>query len=219
MIWVVAGIKGGVGKSTIAANLAVMAAASGRSVVLVDSDAQQTSATWAAARAGNAQAQHEVTTVSVIGDHIAGELRRLSVFADLVIVDAGARDTGTQRLALAVADLALLPLPPRGPDLWTLDNMAAALRDVRQLVNHGLVACVFVNRADPIGNDNAEAESAFAEHAADMTPAPARVGNRKGIATAHLAGLGAIEAPRPDEKAVAELTALFRYAVGTARTP
>jgi chromosome partitioning protein len=216
MIIVVAGIKGGVGKSTIAANLAVIAAADGLAVLLVDSDAQQTSLTWAAARATNPAARYPVTTVAVIGPQIAGELRRLAGRYDLVIVDAGARDTDTQRIALAVADLALLPLPPRGPDLWTLDAMAATLRTVRQLANPALPACVFVNRADPIGTDNAEAETAFAEHADDMTAAPVRVGNRKGIATAHLVGLGVIEAPRPDGKAADELLMLYRHAFDTA---
>jgi chromosome partitioning protein len=219
MIIVVAGIKGGVGKSTIAANLAVSAAADGKAVLLVDSDAQQTSITWAAARANNPAARHPVTTVAVIGRQIGAELKRLAARYDLVIVDAGARDTDTQRVALAVADLAVLPLPPRGPDLWTLDNMAAALRDVRFHMNPQLRAAVFVNRADPIGTDNAEAESAFAEHVNDMQAAPCRVGNRKGIATAHLMGLGAMEATRPDEKAVAELAALYRHVIDTATTP
>jgi chromosome partitioning protein len=43
--------------------------------------------------------------------------------------------------------------------------------------------------------------------------APIRIGNRKGIAVAHLMGLAAVEAKRPDAKAVAELDALFRYSL------
>jgi len=40
MILVVGGIKGGVGKSTLAANLAVLAARDGRDVLLIDGDGQ-----------------------------------------------------------------------------------------------------------------------------------------------------------------------------------
>src|SRR4051812_47093879 len=74
----------------------------------------------------------------------------------------------------------------------------------------------FVNRADPIGDDNAEAEAAFAEHAEIIEAAPIRVGNRKSIAVAHLMGLAAVEARRPDTKAITELDALFWYAFNTA---
>ncbi|MBP0447797.1 AAA family ATPase [Roseomonas sp. SSH11] len=212
------GIKGGIGKSTLAANLAVLAARAGQEVLLVDADPQETTATWAAARVEQPGDLAPVTTVSIVGKQIRDELRRLSGKYGVVIVDAGARDTSTQRAALSVANMVLLPFPPRGPDLWTLDAVAQTVSDVRT-INEGLRAVAFVNRADPIGSDNAEAEAAFAEHAEVIEAAPIRVGNRKGIAVAHLAGLAACEAQRPDAKAVAELDALYRYAFNTDNAP
>ena len=44
-ILVVGGIKGGIGKSTVAANLAVLAARAGPDVLLIDADPQETTAT------------------------------------------------------------------------------------------------------------------------------------------------------------------------------
>ena len=117
------------------------------------------------------------------------------------------------RAALSVAQLVLLPFPPRGPDLWTLDAVVQTVTDIRT-INPTLRALPFVNRADANGSDNAEAEAAFAEHAEALDVAPARIGNRKGIAVAHLSGLAAIEAPKPDVKAVSELNALFQYVFG-----
>jgi chromosome partitioning protein len=99
-----------------------------------------------------------------------------------------------------------------------LDAVAQTVSDVRT-INEGLRAVAFVNRADPIGSDNAEAEAAFAEHAEVIEAAPTRVGNRKGIAVAHLMGLAACEAQRPDGKAVAELDALYRHLFDTANAP
>ena len=96
-----------------------------------------------------------------------------------------------------------------------LDAVAQTVADIRT-INNDLRAVAFVNRADPIGDDNAEAEAAFAEHAEIIEAAPIRVGNRKSIAVAHLMGLAAVEARRPDAKAITELDALFWYAFNTA---
>jgi chromosome partitioning protein len=213
-ILVVGGIKGGIGKSTLADNLAVLAARAGGDVLLIDADPQETTATWAQARADQTGELAPVTTVTIVGKQIRDELKRLADKYRTIIVDAGARDTTTQRAALSVASLVLLPFPPRGPDLWTLDAVAQTVAEVRT-INEALRAVAFVNRADPIGDDNAEAEAAFAEHAEVIEAVPIRVGNRKGIAVAHLMGLAAVEAKRPDAKAVAELDALFRYAMDT----
>lgn len=213
MIVVVGGIKGGVGKSTIAANLAVMAARSGRSVLLADADTQATTMTWAGVRAEAMTVTAAVTTVAISGRQARDELLRLAQKFDAVIVDAGARDTTTQRASLSVAATLLLPFPPRGPDLWTLDAVADQVTEIRA-INPSLKAVAFVNRADAVGNDNAEAEAAFAEHVGVIDAAPLRIGTRKGIATAHLMGLAAMEAPRPDPKAAAELDALFQYIFG-----
>ncbi|EWY36405.1 hypothetical protein N825_27045 [Skermanella stibiiresistens SB22] len=215
MILVVGGIKGGVGKSTLASNLAVLVAQSGRDVLLVDGDSQETTMTWAAARGERESVSTDrVTTVALVGKGVRDELRRLKPKYEVIVIDAGARDTTTQRSALTIADAILLPFAPRGPDLWTIDAAVEMITEIKS-VNEGLRALALVNRADPIGGDNAEAEAAFAEHADILTPAPVRVGNRKAIAQAHLMGLAANEMGRPDPKAVAELKALYRYVFNT----
>jgi chromosome partitioning protein len=215
MILVVGGIKGGVGKSTLASNLAVLAARDGRDVLLVDGDSQETTMTWAAARGDRENVSTDrVTTVALVGKGVREELRRLKPKYDSIIIDAGARDTTTQRSALTIADTVLLPFAPRGPDLWTIDAAVELVNEIRA-VNEGLVALALVNRADPIGNDNAEAEAAFSEHADALETVPFRVGNRKGIAVAHLMGLAAVEMARQDPKAVTELDALYRYVFNT----
>jgi len=60
MIIVAGGTKGGSGQTTVATNLAIMRAPSGRDVVLIDSDDQETSTDFIALRSernGEAQAQ------------------------------------------------------------------------------------------------------------------------------------------------------------------
>ena len=219
MILVVGGIKGGVGKSTLASNLAVLAARDGKDVLLVDGDSQETTMTWAAARGDREGVSTDrVTTVALVGKGVREELRRLKPKYDDIIIDAGARDTTTQRSALTIADTVLLPFAPRGPDLWTIDAAVEVVGEIRA-VNESLRALALVNRADPIGNDNAEAEAAFGEHADALETVPLRVGNRKGIAVAHLMGLAAVEMARPDPKAVTELDALYRYVFSANNAP
>jgi chromosome partitioning protein len=101
-ILVVGGTKGGIGKSTLAANLAVLAARARQDVLLIDADPQETTATWAAARADQPTELAPVTTVTIIGKQIREELKRLAGKYQIIIVDAGARDTTTQRAALSV---------------------------------------------------------------------------------------------------------------------
>jgi chromosome partitioning protein len=214
MILVVGGIKGGVGKSTLAANLAVLAARNGKDVLLVDGDSQETTATWAAARNDRTWVSTDLTTVALVGKGIRDELRRLGGKYDTIIIDAGARDTTTQRSALTIADSILLPFAPRGADLWTIDAALEMVNEIRA-VNEPLRAIALINRADPTGNDNGEAEAAFAEHSGVLQVAPVRIGNRKGIAQAHLLGLAAVEMARPDSKAVSELKELYRYVFDT----
>jgi len=215
MILLVGGIKGGAGKSTLAANLSVLAARDGRDVLLVDGDSQETTMTWASARSERGTVSTDrVTTVALVGKGVRDELRRLRPKYDVIVIDAGARDTTTQRSAMTIADTVLLPFAPRGPDLWTIEAVIELVTEIRA-VNEGLRALAMVNRADPIGGDNAEAEAAFAEHADVLETVPLRVGNRKAIALAHLLGLAAVEMVRTDPKAVAELDALYRYVLST----
>jgi chromosome partitioning protein len=83
-------------KSTLASNLAVLAARDGKDVLLVDGDSQETTMTWAAARGDRENVSTDrVTTVALVGKGVREELRRLKPKYEIIIIDAGARDTTT----------------------------------------------------------------------------------------------------------------------------
>jgi chromosome partitioning protein len=214
MIIVLGGIKGGAGKSTIAANLAVRRAADVPNVLLIDGDEQETTTLWSATRQETASERTPgLTCIQLRGKAARTEVLKLAPNYSDVVIDVGGRDTATQRAALTTADVVLLPTPPRGPDVWTLDKVAALIEEVRA-VNPALRAWAFLNRADPIGRDNEDAARIIAE-----TPGieliDARVGNRKAFPAAHTQGLAVTEMVPSDPKAIDELDQLYSYCFST----
>jgi chromosome partitioning protein len=208
MLAVVGGIKGGAGKTIMATNLAVLRAAAGRQVLRVDGDDQESATLWSATRNEVLGEKNRITTIQLTGRGTRDELQRLAGKYDDIIIDVGGRDTTTQRAALTVADLLLLPFPRRGPDIWTADKVAQMVKEVRG-VNHGLRAVAFLNRADRGGSDNRAAADLLAQ-AEGIDLLNLRVGDRKAFPNAFTTGLGVAELKRPNPKAVAEIEGLYQ---------
>lgn len=213
MIIVVGGIKGGAGKSTIAANLAVRRATE-YNVLLVDGDDQETTTLWSATRNENFPNQSSnLTCIQLRGRGARDEVIKLSAHYQDVLIDVGGRDTTTQRAALTIADLILLPLPPRGPDVWTLDKVAELLEEVRT-VNPELKAWAFLNRADAGGTDNQDAMQMISDTPRIELITPC-VGDRKAFPNAHTQGLSVTEVKPRNQKAVKELEELYQHCFST----
>ncbi|WP_260435852.1 ParA family protein [Burkholderia sp. Bp9131] len=121
MIVSVSAEKGGVGKSTIAVNLAVHLARENIDVAVLDTDAQATAMRFVERRevAGLAPT---FTCVARNGE-IGSTLRDLARRYQVVIVDAGGRDSREMRSAMAVADLMLIPTRASQADLETLPKV------------------------------------------------------------------------------------------------
>lgn len=209
MITVIGGTKGGSGKSTVATNLAVMLAASGRDVLLVDADDQETSMDFTALRNEAKASGAGYTCVALTGKSVFTEVKRLAPKYQEIIIDTGGRDTESQRAALMVCDSYLVPFAPRSFDVWTLDKVASLVEEARTY-NSALKAYAFINRAETRGNENVEAaELIQAKPALEFIPAS--LGNRKAYAHAAAAGLSVTELRPQDTKATEEMGILFGY--------
>ena len=124
---VVGNLKGGVGKSTVSCNLGVAGAMDGKKVLIIDSDPQGSSMTFRAVRQGD-----NLKAVAITRPTIHKDIRDFSNF-DLVVVDAGGRDSALFRSAViaAAGGILLIPILPSQYDIWATEDTFAILKESR----------------------------------------------------------------------------------------
>jgi chromosome partitioning protein len=205
MILTVGNVKGGVGKTTLALNIAISRALAGRDVLLVAGDEQGTPVAFTDLRAG-ALGAPGYTAVILQGAALRTQVRQLAPKYDDVVIDVGGRDTGSLRAALTVADTLLIPVQRRTFDVWSVEQMAELVREA-WAVNERLRALAVLNAADSAGRENDEATAAVAE-TDGIACLDVRVVRRRAFPNAAAAGRSVVEQAGQDPKAAAELTAL-----------
>ncbi|ECU3336517.1 chromosome partitioning protein ParA [Salmonella enterica subsp. enterica serovar Montevideo] len=209
MIVTVGNTKGGVGKTTLAVNLAIARALAGRDVWLIDADRQGTAQTAISIRADAGHAPGIACASYPEGPTLRSQvMQQRDKFQD-IIIDVGGRDSSALRAALVLSDVVLVPFQPRSYDVWALNDIAELIDEARS-VRDGLRAVAVLNCADPgeASTDNAEAAAAVADVPQfEYLPTPIR--RRKAFANAAGAGLSVLELKPQDKKAIAELNALI----------
>lgn len=138
MIIAVASNKGGVGKSTIAAHLAVWLHRRGRSVILCDCDRQRSSSVWVQ------EAQPEIPTVLLNdSDSIINRLPVLGRDAEFVVADGPGSDSDTSRLLLLRSDRAIVPAKASMLEARALASVTQLVREAQD-IRHGLPGALIV---------------------------------------------------------------------------
>jgi chromosome partitioning protein len=124
---VVANPKGGVGKSTLATNLAGCLAAAGHAVMLGDADRQRSCARWLALRAGFASS----ALAPILGwDFASDDIARPPKGTTHVVLDTPAGLHGKRLDAvLRIADRLLIPLQPSLFDIQATHVFVQTLRE------------------------------------------------------------------------------------------
>ncbi|WP_167144911.1 AAA family ATPase [Pseudomonas sp. OTU750018] len=131
MIIVIGSNKGGVGKTTLATNLAVAFAIRMNKVVLVDADPQGSALYWGSVRQ---QRQHTpLVHVAQRRGNLVDALKVLSRQNQVVIVDVPGRNSPELISAMSVADIVISPHACSQLDLETLQELEDQVHALRPL--------------------------------------------------------------------------------------
>ena len=206
MILTIGNVKGGVGKTTLSVNFAIVRAAAKRDVLLIDGDEQGTAKSFTELR-NELTGRTDYTAVTLSGLALRNQVRKMAAKYEDIIIDVGGRETGSFRAALTVTECLLVPVQPRTFDVWALEQVASLLLEARA-INENLRAFSVLNMADPKGQDNKEAAKALREQPS-LEYLPAAIVRRKAFGSATAQGKGVIEYTPKDAKAVGELLSLM----------
>jgi|SRR5271166_3955689 len=215
MIVTVGNTKGGIGKTTLALQLALARQIAGGNVLLVDADRQGSAQTAVTLRAEAGRSPALACVQLAEGRLLRAQLGQLAAKYDDTVIDAGGRDNEALRVALGRSDLLVVPVQPRAVDVWALSDIAGLI-DQAQAAREdddrpALRVLAVLNLADPGANpDTIEAGAALAEFP-QLPLIEAVVRRRKAVANAMAHGLAVEELTPRDGKACEEIAALFSY--------
>jgi len=191
--------KGGAGKTTLAAQLAVTWARRGNSVAVVDIDPQRSLSSWHAWRLEHYAEGAPLHLSDVAGWRLGTELDRLRGRFDIVIVDTPPHAETEARAAVRAGDILLLPVQPSPMDLW------ATRTTVDMAAKENTQALIVMNRMPSRGKlPETMLETLLNE---GLPMAQTKLGNRIAYAASMMEGKGVVEY-QPSSTAAREISAL-----------
>jgi chromosome partitioning protein len=199
--------KGGVGKTTLAATLAVAAAHDGENVIALDLDPQGSLAAWGNRREGEGPTFERLAVEKLDPDRIP-ELEAILAALDrkgftVAILDTLGADTASAHMAMKAADICLMPARPSRLDI------EATGTTFRAITRMGRRVAFVLNQCPPMAKNSRSIEAAAGLRMLGVLADPlmsARADFQDSIA----AGLGVTEYA-PDSKAAAEAAAFWDW--------
>ena len=194
--------KGGVGKTTLAVHLAVLAQQAGRRTLLIDLDPQRSAAAWWRARAADTPLLAEAEP-----DQLRGLLDAAKADGiDLVVIDTR---PSAEADAVHVATLADLVVVPVRPAILDLRSVLGTLDIVKGTARRSLIVLNACPPARGVGEASTTGDARRALAAFGVPVAAAAITSRTAFSVSLIGGLTASETDA-DGKAAKEMRALWR---------
>jgi len=190
--------KGGVGKTTIAVNMAVCAGSLGFRTALFDLDPQESATAWSERRKAEEPHVEPLSTRRLPDGLAAAQAQGFQ----LAIIDTPPAQGDQAHIAAELADLVVVPCRP---SLIDLDAIKATSRLLKSAATPGFVV---INAAPPTATQLILDARAIAE-ASEMDVASTVIRERSAFRAAWPYGLGVIE-HEPAGKAALEMMQLTR---------
>lgn len=191
--------KGGSGKTTLSLNLAIAAARSKHSTVVIDLDPQQSASRWARLR--------KVDNPVIVSGHAPNLSTLLTQAreggANLAVIDTAPKSESASLVAAKAADLLLIPCQPSSLDL-------DAVADTVNIAKLAGRPAAFVLNGCKAGSSLTEmAAEALADYGLPI--APVRIGSRVAFIKSLTEGKGVVEY-EPSGRSAQEVRHLFTHA-------
>lgn len=205
MVIAITNLKGGVGKTTIATNLAVSLALRGNEVCIVDTDlGQQSSMEWS----GNRGEDRKRVPVFGVGiKQLNKEVGALRTKYNYVIIDGTPQLSELADRTIVASDLLVIPLSPSIYDFRGFENFLTRyeqIKGTKEAMGGKVEAYVVLNRV--VANTNVSKEIVDALKEYDIEMLNTTLVNRIAYVETATQGLSVVE--YRDQKAKAEINNL-----------
>lgn len=207
----IGGQKGGVGKTTIATNLATMRQIkTGKEVLMIDADDQGSTSFWSSRRSQKSPNLQPISVVKKFGDKdFINTVKSLSQKYDDIIIDVGGRNTFELRASMILANKFFMPIKPSQLDVETIAVVESILSEAKS-INPSLEAKVIPSMVsvNPMINEFQELLE-LKDDLDNFKMSDAVIRERITYRKVMKTGKSIFEADTLDEKAMAEFYQLY----------
>jgi chromosome partitioning protein len=205
--WSVCSKKGGVGKTTLSAMLAVYAHASGERVIIIDLDPSEDAKKWHSARGDEGTPP---MVIAALPDNLGKVLEAAETLGmTLTIIDTAGKIDAVALAVMRAADLIICPTQPNFFDIGNLGEIAELLNTVGKLDNAVVVVNGLENSAKTLAQDFADAEQQASKFGFRVSPAYCV--RRRSYVKSVASGKGVTEYKPKDKAATAEIEKLWLH--------